>query len=388
MAGKSQVSVAQCQSYSLHEVQKATKTCMDSLGGLDSYINPGDTVLLKPNLLQAKPPEEYITTHPVLVEAVINLVRDAGGMPQVGDSPGAFDRDIERYWKVTGLTEVCKRLDVELVNFETAGSYHKTRNGRDYHIAKPVLDADLLINLPKIKTHGLTVFTCAIKNLYGTVPGFTKVEYHKQAPKPSEFAARVVDIFAVNQPCLHIVDGVVGMEGSGPSAGDPRKLGMILAGTDGVALDSFITHTLGRNPLEVPTNSIAYEQGLGESDIKMINVIGEAPVVDNFKWPPKLSSTLEIIPGPLARGLMKFWWTRPAINPEKCNQCKRCQESCPTHALRKPGQLSEGQKLYIPEFDYDDCINCLCCMEMCPQKAVYHDKSLLYNVISRFSGSE
>ncbi|MDY9922209.1 DUF362 domain-containing protein [Methanobacterium sp.] len=388
MAGKSQVSVAQCQSYSLHEVQKATKTCMDSLGGLDSYINPGDTVLLKPNLLQAKPPEEYITTHPVLVEAVINLVRDAGGMPQVGDSPGAFDRDIERYWEVAGLTEVCKRLDVELVNFETAGSYHKTRNGHDYHIAKPVLDADLLINLPKIKTHGLTIFTCAIKNLYGTVPGFTKVEYHKQAPKPSEFAARVVDIFAVNQPCLHIVDGVVGMEGSGPSAGDPRKLGMILAGTDGVALDSFITHTLGRNPLEVPTNSIAYEQGLGEADLKMINVIGKAPVVDNFKWPPKLSSTLEIIPGPLARGLMKFWWTRPAINPEKCNQCKRCQESCPTHALRKPGQLSEGQKLYIPEFDYDDCINCLCCMEMCPQKAVYHDKSLLYNVISRFSGSE
>ena len=214
------------------------------------------------------------------------------------------------------------------------------------------------------------------------------MEYHKQAPKPSEFAAKVVDIFAVNQPCLHIVDGVVGMEGSGPSSGDPRKLGMILAGTDGVALDSFIIHTLGRNPLEVPTNSIAYEQGLGEADLKMINVIGKAPVVDNFKWPPKLSSTLEMIPGPLARGLMKFWWTRPAINPEKCNQCKRCQESCPTHALRKPGQLSEGQKAYIPEFEYDDCINCLCCMEMCPQKAVYQDKSILYRLTSMFSDSQ
>lgn len=387
MGEKSQVAVAECQSYSLDEVLKATQTCMDFLGGLASYINPGDTVLLKPNLLQAKPPEEYITTHPALVESVINLVRDAGGIPHVGDSPGAFDRNMEKYWNITGLTEVCGRLDVELVNFETAGSYQKTRNGHDYHIAKPVLDADLVINLPKIKTHSLTTFTCTIKNLYGTVPGFTKVEYHKQAPQPSQFAERVVDIFAVNQPCLHIVDGVIGMEGSGPSSGDPRKLGMILAGEDGVALDSFITHILGRNPLEVPTNRIAYEQGLGQADLGKIKVWGNAPVIDNFKWPPKLSSTLEMIPGPLARGLMKFWWTRPAIYPDKCNQCKRCQESCPTGALKRPGTLTEDQKAYIPEFDYDNCINCLCCMEMCPQKAVYHDQSLIYRLISRFSNS-
>jgi uncharacterized protein (DUF362 family)/NAD-dependent dihydropyrimidine dehydrogenase PreA subunit len=384
---KPRVAVAKCSSYSINKVQQATRTCLDFLGGLEFYINPGDTVLLKPNLLQAKPPEEYITTHPALVEAVINLVKEAGGIPQVGDSPGALQRGMERYWKVTGLTEVCQRLDVELVNFETAGSYHKTRNGHDYHIAKPVLDADLLINLPKIKTHGLTIFTCAVKNLYGTVPGLTKVEYHKQAPQPSQFAERVVDIFALNQPCMHIVDGVVGMEGSGPSSGDPRELGMILAGTDGVALDSFITHTLGRDPLEIPTNSIAYQQGLGEVDVKKIKVLGETPIIDNFKWPPNISYTLEMIPAPLARGLMKFWWTRPAIDPEKCNQCKRCQESCPTHALRKPGQLSDGQKVYIPELDYDECINCLCCMEMCPEKAVYQDKSLLYRISSNFSGS-
>jgi len=107
---------------------------------------------------------------------------------------------MERYWRITGLEEVCKRLDVELVNFETAGSYRRIHNGREYFIAKPVLDAELLINLPKIKTHGLTLFICAIKNLYGTIPGFTKVEYHKQAPQPSHFAELVVDIFAINQP--------------------------------------------------------------------------------------------------------------------------------------------------------------------------------------------
>lgn len=178
------------------------------------------------------------------------------------------------------------------------------------------------------------------------------------------------------------------MEGSGPSSGDPRELGIILAGTDGVALDSFITHTLGRDPMEIPTNRIAYQQGLGESYINKIKVMGETPIIDNFKWPPNFSYTLEMIPAPLARALMKLWWTRPAIDLEKCNQCKRCQESCPTHALKKPGQQAEGQKAYIPEFDYNDCINCLCCMEMCPQKAVFHDKSMLYRFTSLFSDSQ
>ena len=180
---KSQVSVTECQSYSVQEVQAAIERCLEPLGGLKNYVKPGDTVLLKPNLLQASTPEEYITTHPAMVEAVINLVKDVGGIPQVGDSPGAFERDMRIYWDATGLTDVCKRLDVELVNFETAGGYHKLRNGHDYYIAKPVLDADLMINLPKIKTHSLTILTCAIKNLYGTVPGFIKTEYHKQAPQ-------------------------------------------------------------------------------------------------------------------------------------------------------------------------------------------------------------
>ncbi|MGI6465367.1 MAG: DUF362 domain-containing protein [Methanobacterium sp.] len=385
--GKTQVAVDECHSYSVPEVQKAIKTCLDSLGGLKQFIQPGDRVLLKPNLLQAQPPEEYITTHPALVEAVINLVKNAGGIPQVGDSPGGFDRNIEQYWRVTGLMEVCQRLDVELVSFESSGSYSKQRNGHTYHIARPVLDADLLINLPKIKTHGLTTLTCAIKNLYGTIPGFTKVEYHKQAPQPLQFAEKVVDIYALNQPCLHIVDGVVGMEGVGPSAGKPRELGMILVAEDGVALDSVITRALGRDSLKIPTTRIAYQQGLGEADTNKIEIRGSIPHIDNFKWPPKLSSTLDAIPAPVARGIMKFWWTRPVIDPKKCNQCRKCQESCPTEALKRPTTVEKDVRTYQPEFYYDDCINCLCCMEMCPQKAIYHKQSLLHRLTSLFSKS-
>ncbi|HMK54607.1 MAG TPA: DUF362 domain-containing protein [Methanobacteriaceae archaeon] len=373
------VSITKCASYDLEEVRKAVLISTDDLGGFDSFLDKGDKVLLKPNLLQARPPEDMVTTHPQVLEAVILEVKEFGGIPMVGDSSGGLASGMKEYWEVSGLEEVCRRHDVRLLNFEKLGSYHKIRNDRDYYISKPVLDCDLLINLPKIKTHRLTVFTCAVKNMYGSVPGFTKVEYHKKAPQPSEFAKLVVDIYALTQPNLNIVDGVVGMEGNGPSSGDPRDLGMILAGENGVSMDSLICHILGKEPLKVPTNSIAGEQGLGETDVDEIKVLGDIPVIKNFKWPQDMSRTLEFIPGPLARGLMKYFWTRPAIDPDKCNKCAKCVESCPTKAV-KCG-------VDIPEFNYPECINCWCCMEMCPQKAVYTDKSLVYRIGSRFSKS-
>ncbi|MDP3066700.1 MAG: DUF362 domain-containing protein [Methanobacteriaceae archaeon] len=376
------VSIAQCASYDLDDVKKAVRTSTDNIGGIDSFVDKGDKVLLKPNLLQARPPEDMVTTHPKILEAVILEVKECGGIPMVGDSPGGPASGMKEYWKVTGLEDVCRHHDVKLLNFEKMGSYPKTRNGRDYYISKPAMDCDLLINLPKIKTHGLTIFTCAVKNMFGTVPGFTKVEYHKKAPQPSEFAKIVVDIYALAQPGLNIVDGVVGMEGNGPSSGDPRDLGMVLAGKNGVTMDSLICHILGKEPLKVPTNAIAGEQGLGETDIHKIKVLGDIPAVKNFKWPPNMSQTLEFIPGSLARGLMKYFWVRPAIDSnkcDKCDKCGKCVESCPTEAV-KCG-------VYIPEFQYPECINCLCCMEMCPYGAVYIDKSLIYRLGSRFSKS-
>ncbi|MEN6330212.1 MAG: DUF362 domain-containing protein [Methanobacteriaceae archaeon] len=373
------ISLSQCTSYDLEMVKKAVLNSTDALGGLDSFLDKGDLVLLKPNLLQARPPEDMVTTHPHVLEAIIMAVKDLGGIPVVGDSPGGPAGDRKRYWDVSGMGAVCRRHEVQILNFEKEGSYQKRRNNRDYYISKPALDCDLLINIPKIKTHGLTIFTCAVKNLYGVVPGSTKVEYHKKAPKPSDFAEIVVDIYALAHPGLHIVDGVVGMEGNGPSSGDARDLGMILAGKDGVALDSLICHTLGRDPLQIPTNRIAKEQGLGETDTTKITVLGDLPEIKNFKWPPNLSQTLDFIPANLARGLMKYFWTRPTIDPDRCNKCAKCVESCPTEAMQCG--------VYIPEFDYEDCINCLCCMEMCPRKAVTLEKSLIYRIGSKFSKS-
>ena len=373
------ISVSECQSYNKENVQNAVNSCLDNLGGLSTLIKPEDTVLIKPNILLAKEPEEAVTTHPAVIEAIIKLVKGLGAFPIVGDSPGGPAGDLENYWKTTGILDVCNALNVEIVNFEASGVYKKSLNGNHYYIAKPVLDADFVINVPKIKTHGLTVFTCAIKNMYGVIPGLKKIGYHKEAPKPSNFAKLVVDIYSLSKPHLNIVDGVIGMDGAGPSAGNPKELGMILASDNGVALDSYICHILGKDPMKVPTNRIAYENGLGEVDINKIVVLGYFPEIRNdFKWPPQIASSLDMIPSFISKALLGFYWSRPAIDSKVCNDCKTCVKSCPVEAL------TAG--VNIPEFDYSECINCLCCMEMCPEKAVYLDKSLITKLFSR--GSE
>ena len=370
------ISISQCDSYNKENVQSAIDNCLENLGGLSSFIKSGDKVLIKPNILLAKEPEEAITTHPAVIEAVINAVQKIGAIPFVGDSPGGLVGNVGRHWEITGIEEVCNRLNVEILNFEASGVYEKRINGNHYHIAKPVLDVDFVINVPKIKTHGLTTLTCALKNMYGAIPGLTKVNYHKEAPKPSDFSSLVVDIFALTKPNLNIIDGIIGMEGSGPSSGNPKELGMILASTDGVALDSYICHILGKDPMKVATNKIAYERGLGEANINEIEVLGhQPPAITDFKWPPGISSSMDMVPNFIVKGLMKFYWSRPAINPDLCTNCKSCVNSCPVEAL------TIG--VNIPEFNYPECINCLCCIEMCPQKAVHLDKSFLARLVSR-----
>jgi uncharacterized protein (DUF362 family)/NAD-dependent dihydropyrimidine dehydrogenase PreA subunit len=371
----SKISISQCNSYKIENVQRAVDNCLADLGGISRFIKSGDTVLIKPNILLAKKPEEAITTHPAVIEAIIRAVQETDAVILVGDSPGGLVGNVGRHWEITGIEEVCNRLDVDIVNFEASGVYEETINGNSYHIAKPMLDVDFVINVPKIKTHELTTFTCAIKNMLGTVPGLIKVDYHKKAPTPPEFSSLLVDIFALTKPNLNIADGIIGMDGTGPSSGNPKELGMILASTDGVALDSFICHILGKDPLKVPTNKIAYERGLGEAKINKIEVLGYKPEVrKDFKWPSGFMSS-DLLRGFMFGGLMKLFWSRPAIKPDRCTNCRTCVKSCPVEAL------TAG--VNIPEFKYPECITCLCCMEMCPEKAIYQDKSLLAKLITR-----
>ncbi|MDO9391194.1 MAG: DUF362 domain-containing protein [bacterium] len=368
------VSLVKCDSYDPIEILGAVTRAVDLLGGISSFVKPGNKVLLKPNLLSAKTPDRAITTHPAVVEAVIILVKEAGGIPMVGDSPAGAFKSLEGFWDTTGMLEVCRKHSVELISFERSGVHLKELNGKKYHIATPVLDADVLINLPKLKTHSLTLMTGAVKNMYGVIPGLKKSMYHKQAPKPWDFSNLLVDIYALARPHLTIIDAVVGMEGLGPSAGNPRDLGFIMAGQDGVALDGYAAHLLGKKPLDIPTTRIAAQQKLGIANLKQIEVLGDQifPFKD-FKWPPNWFYSL--IPNFLAKYAARLFWVHPAIDPKLCINCGYCVESCPVSALASVGA--------VPEFNYKLCINCLCCSEVCPQHAVYQKRSPVAKLLGR-----
>lgn len=366
------VSFAGCQDYGLQNIIRAVSKSMEALGGMAAFVKPGQRVLLKPNLLSAKKPEEAITTHPAVLEAVIELVKEAGGVLMVGDSPGGKISDLNTYWEATGTAEACRRQGAELVSFERSGVYEKKVGNRKYFIARPVLDADVIISIPKLKTHSLTVLTCAVKNMFGVVPGIRKSMHHREAPKPQEFSGLVVDIYSLAKPHLNIVDAVVGMDGAGPSAGDPRQLGFVMAGADGVAVDAAATFLLGLDPMKVPTTAIAQLRGLGQGDIAQIELLGEVPQVrKDFRWPPMWMYRL--VPGALAKAGAKLFWIRPVIDRRKCVNCGACVESCPVSAL-SPG---EG----TPAFNYRLCINCLCCQEICPAHAVHQVKSPLARLL-------
>jgi len=365
----SQVSIVRCQDYTQSSVQTDVKTCFDHLGGLNRYVKKDQTVLIKPNLLSAKDPSRAITTHPAVVRAVVEQVQKLGAVPILGDSPGGVDRGIKRVWENTKLAEVAGQTGAKLVAFESSGVYGKTTpEGKTYYIAKPVMDADVVISLAKLKTHTLTLMTCAVKNMFGAIPGFRKAAYHKEAPKPRDFARVIVDIYSLTKPHLTLVDAIVAMEGDGPSSGDPKYLGLLLAGTDAVALDMVAERIMGFKQGEIDITKVAQERGLGPKSFEQIEIRGEKLSeipIPKFTLPS--NRLIKMIPNVLLKLVAPFVWVRPNIIDENCINCNICVENCPTNTIHK------GPKR--PYFDYSNCINCMCCHELCPEKAVYLERS-------------
>lgn len=381
MPQKAKVSIERCPDYLLDNVRRTVKKCLNDLGGLERWVKKGDKVLIKPNLLSAKEPEKAVTTHPSLVQVVIEEVKKIGALPVIGDSPGGVEKGIERLWKATQMSLAAKNTDTPLLSFEKTGVYKKiASNGRVYHLAQPSLDCDVIINLPKLKTHTLTLFTCAVKNMFGTIPGFRKGEYHKEAPKPYEFAEVLVDIFSLAKPQITLVDAIVCMDGDGPSSGQPKYLGLILASEDAIAIDTVAAKIMGFKEGEIDTTKIAVERKLGIGDLSQIEILGESleSVLSGTKnLDLKLPSNrfLRLIPKFAVKLLAPYLWVRPAILDGNCTNCNICVENCPAKTI-SPGDPT-------PVYDYTHCINCMCCHELCPSRAIYMEKSWLSKKIGR-----
>ena len=357
------VAVVRCPSYDPAVIGEAVARACDLIGGLKAIIKAGDRVLIKPNLLTARTPERATTTHPEVVEAVVKAVQAIGGRPMIGDSPGSTRGQIERVWSETGLQRVFERTGAPLLNFEAGGSQRFELNGGIYYIARAALEADLIINLPKIKTHSLTLFTGAVKNMFGVVPGFRKRETHLEHPRAEPFCRALVDIFSLAVPRVTLMDAVEGMDGDGPAAGRKRTVGLLLAGLDAVAVDATAGRIVGLAPERIHTCRLAAERGLGAAGREDIVLVGDdfrEMVVEPFALPR--SDLTRWVPTFLVHLLRRFIYTRPRIVAECCTNCSTCVRHCPTGAL-----IADRP---TPRFEPDKCISCLCCHELCPESAI------------------
>ncbi|MTI95715.1 MAG: DUF362 domain-containing protein [Firmicutes bacterium] len=358
------VSVRACPDYS-PEVVAATcdRALMDVKA--EALFTPGQTVLLKVNLLSAKSPEQAVTTHPALVFALARWFIERGARVQVGDSSGGVPtkeggNKTAAALKVSGIAAAAEAAGAEVINFDTAGAVvvHGGERLNPVLIARPVLDADLVVSVAKLKTHGLTLFTGAVKNMFGAVPGATKAEYHRQLPKLPDFCTGLVDVFAAARPQLAVMDAVWGMEGNGPSAGDVRHRGLVLASRDAVALDTVAANLIGCPPRRVLTTVFAAKRGLGR--MEDVKIMGDEVSPVQFKLPA--SARLGPVAASVSGRFFGLMTHLPGFMAEKCINCNICVQSCPVTALT-------AQKPH-PELDAAKCIHCFCCHELCPEHAI------------------
>ncbi len=360
---RTEVSLVRCADYERERMMASVKRAVDLLGGMRAFVKPGDRVLIKPNLLKARPPEAAVTTHPEVVRAVIRLVHEAGGRAMVGDSPGMGD--LRKVAEKAGILDVVNEEGAQLEDLAEAIPVKNNGRFQHFEVSRQAYEAAVLINLPKLKTHGMTTLTGAVKNLFGCIPGKRKVQWHfNTGVNHALFMKMLLELYELLKPQLTIMDAVVGMEGNGPGSGDPRQIGALLAGRDAVAIDAAAAHLLGVTLDRLPLIQAARSEGIGETDLKDITFLGEpleSLAVKHFLLPPQ--AHLEWPLPEWARSSLKnAFTTRPVINHDLCIQCGICQGHCPQRAIE-----DRGKQLGIR---YRDCIRCFCCQEFCPQGAI------------------
>ncbi|MEI7814176.1 MAG: DUF362 domain-containing protein [Coriobacteriia bacterium] len=363
------VSISRCSTYDSAEIATALDAVLSPLGGMAAFVSPGQRVLLKVNLLSRALPQRAVTTHPEFVRQVIRSVRAAGGEVSVGDSPGGPNTvgGVRKIWEDSGIGAVCAEESVPLLLFDDACTRVSGEGGGLYGaftLGSAVVETDVLISLPKFKTHGLMMFTGAVKNLFGCIPGLEKAQYHLKVPDRDDFGSMLVDLMLACHPSLAIMDAVVGMEGEGPAGGTPRQVGAVIASANSVALDVVASSMAGLDPMEVYSNKAAARRGIGFASADEIDVVGEdwrALAPEGFQLPAR---DLSAMMPPWLGKRMRGWTTaRPFLERAgDCTRCKKCEESCPVSAI----VVGDGG----PVFDHGTCIRCYCCQELCPPQAI------------------
>ncbi len=362
----STVVIQECKSYELEPMIAKINAGIELLGGWDRFVKPGMKVLLKVNLLGPKPSDSAAITNSEFVRAVIRILVQKQCTVWVGDSSGGAipGRAVTgKSFTVSGLEKVALEEGAEIKNFDREGVVEaKSRDSSQeaLFLAKPMFEADVVINLPKFKTHMVAAYTGAIKNLYGCIPGLKKAEYHKSSPTSARFGEVLADINQVLKVDLHIVDGITAMEGQGPTAGNSYPAHKLLMGTDALALDTVACKMINLAIEEIPFYKASIERKLGEYKLERIHVKGDytaPPVLPGFKTAFKITRGRALN---LMSVFINFMKARPNIDLRICKRCNVCVDSCPVKAIEK-----ESKRI-----NYKKCIECMCCHELCMYKAV------------------
>ena len=354
-------------------VKSAFFETMDAIGG--DLIGRGDRVLIKPNLLSPASPPDAVLTHPMIVRAAVEYVLQKGARPQVSDSPaiGSF----EKIMKDSGIGDALAGLDVDCRAFENS---LRTDIGEPFNaieMAEDAINADVVINLPKLKTHSQMLLTLGVKNMFGCIVGYRKAEWHMRAGiNRTMFAKLLVLIYQRIRPSFTILDGILAMEGEGPGkSGRPKELGILMGSRDAFAVDSTVCRMLGLDADMLPTLKVAREMGIMETDIE---IDGDLPMIHDFRLPS--ISPLMYGPRMLHGFIRRHLLQRPVPHDPTCQMCAECWKICPAGAI----SLRE-KKL---SFDYDRCIRCFCCIEVCPYGALHARETfpgtLMRKVVTRY----
>lgn len=379
------VSVRPLENYDPAAARAALEQLLEPLGWRD-LIRDGMTVGIKANLVSAMKPDTAATTNPILVRALCDMIVERGAKAVIGDSPsGPFTSIyLNRVYSVSGMNDAVTDGVSLNHNFETAhcDGFEGAVSLKAFDYTAWIDGVDLIIDFAKLKSHGMMSLSAAVKNLFGCIPGTIKPEYHYRYPNARDFANMLIDIDEFVKPALSIVDGVVAMEGNGPTMGNPRRVGALIASRSPYACDRVCADIIGLTEEMVPTLALARERGLCPP-LEEIEIDGDVSrfKVEDFDNIERLNSIefltdLVGIRSKLLSGLFKkAMCSRPQLTSKKCIGCRKCHDICPAKAIT----MKKGK----PSIDRDKCIRCFCCQEFCPKGALYVHRPVVARVISK-----
>ena len=385
------VYVIKCPDYA--QAGEKVHELLDMMGGMNGFVEPGEKIVLKVNLLRKAPPDEAVSTHPAVVAEVARMTKAAGGKALIADSPGAGFRFTEKVlqgiYEETGMVQAAKDSGAELnsdFTFEPV-SFSEGDLVKRFEVISAVLKADGVLNLCKLKTHSFMLMTGAVKNNFGVIPGLSKPGYHAKLMDTGRFAGMLLDLSRLVAPRLSIMDAVVGMEGDGPGTGDPRRIGLLLGSTSPLALDVVAGEIIGLPREKNPILLEAEKRGLSPCRLGEVALVGgdlDALRIPDYKFPPTIYT------GTGMAGHLTWWQKlmaplfkdgltlKPHVSKKKCVACAACYEACPMGAIT----MEKGHEKAYARIDDDKCIRCYCCHEMCAEEAIRLKGSFMYRLMN------